>query len=646
MKKWFTSKEVRKITFVIFILCMAVITQIIGFKYLNKKLYTISLENGTQQIEELSLYVEKNFQLKLEQYIHILKTTELQLEKEENIFTPDVIIKIKEMRDNSDFKFVGISDLNGKGKNASGNDYDISYEHLRENIENDEVYISNVLRYEDEPLLFIAVPLKINNKISGIFWGKLPLKKIMWISDLNNNTYKSFHIIDDEGCFLFSSNSKYIFYESMDTNVQTIWERLDDCQYQKEYSAQEIKEKVKNGESGRFYCEIEGQGKYVSFRPLKINNWYLFSVQISNELIDYLKQAHKIVTNFFVTLSITLLIIFCVIYNVIYSMYRNTEKQYQELQTINGMFQAILEKNNNIPFAVDTKLKQVILYEYPQKGTVRHYSFADIHPNILLKSGALDTENFKEYKKLYQNVMIYGKSYKSTVLFARVNGIKQWIRLTFLSNFQNDMGQIIGVMEGYNEQKEKEIQIENHLDAIKKIEEKSQTDFLTKLYNRETFIEKVQIAIENNKNNMQICAFLILDLDHFKEVNDCMGHAMGDMVLQETAKKIQNFFRKEDIVARLGGDEFIIFAQNIRDIHAFETRITELNNLLCATYQKDGKIVKVSSSIGIVLTDTNHIDFDTLYEKADQALYRVKESGRNSYQLYYKNNDNNRQLNQ
>lgn len=115
-----------------------------------------------------------------------------------------------------------------------------------------------------------------------------------------------------------------------------------------------------------------------------------------------------------------------------------------------------------------------------------------------------------------------------------------------------------------------------------------------------------------------------------------MGHGMGDFVLQKTANTLCNFFRKDDIVGRLGGDEFMIFAQNIRNLTAFEQRIYELNHLLCKTYHKDGKSVSISASIGIMLTDETHRTFQALYEKADQALYQVKQAGRNGYRFYQK----------
>ena len=167
----------------------------------------------------------------------------------------------------------------------------------------------------------------------------------------------------------------------------------------------------------------------------------------------------------------------------------------------------------------------------------------------------------------------------------------------------------------------------------RKSRKKSQIDFLTKLYNREAFIEKLETALEQDWESQQTSALLILDLDHFKEVNDCMGHGMGDIVLQKTADTLQSFFRMNDLVGRLGGDEFVVFARNIRNIPAFEQRIKELNRLLCKVYYKGNQQVEVSASIGIVLTGKNRSSFQTLYEKADKALYRVKQANRNGYQI-------------
>ncbi len=162
---------------------------------------------------------------------------------------------------------------------------------------------------------------------------------------------------------------------------------------------------------------------------------------------------------------------------------------------------------------------------------------------------------------------------------------------------------------------------------------------MTKLYNREAFIRRMNAMTGSVDQKTQYGALLIIDIDYFKKINDNMGHKTGDMLLKEVADTLYCFFRSEDIVGRLGGDEFVVFVKNIQEISLFEKRISDLNGLLNKCYHKDGKYIEISASIGIALTDEDGRTFDILYERADQALYKVKESGRNGYRIAEKSKD-------
>ena len=595
----------------------------------------MSLEHLTSQVDELSIYVEKNLQVELEHYIHILEVAKLQLEREEDV-RQNIVQRLQEIQEIADFKMTGASDLNGIGLDVTGNAHNILYKNLHEHMVKEEVYISNVLKSEGETLIFIAVPLKVQNQISGILWGKVLLKDIVDNIEFPDDSYKYFQIIDDKGNYLLASKSKFALHNNPKFSEPNIWNELKKYQYTDGMSAQKVYDSVQRGEKGNFYFEGDGQGRYASYRPLQINSWYLFSIQVEDGLHTYVNYTRKLIIHFFVLLTIGLLVIFGVIYNLIYTMYKNITKQHYEMQTINAMLQATLQKTNNIPFTIERKTKQVILYGYPTKDVVQYCSFADMHPENMLKKGIIDKEHLEKYQILYKNLIVQGNKCDPVILYVQMKDRKEWLRVSIISDVQSSLEPMIGVLEGYNEHKQKDMQIESHLDDIKKIEKKSQIDFLTKLYNRETFIEKLESALEQNHKNQQIGAFLILDLDHFKEVNDCMGHGMGDIVLQKTADILQTFFRNEDIIGRLGGDEFIVFAQNIKDIPAFEQRIKNLNDLLCKTYSKDGRSIQVSASIGIKLTNAEDFTFNAVYEKADEALYQVKQAGRNGYQIYSK----------
>ena len=164
------------------------------------------------------------------------------------------------------------------------------------------------------------------------------------------------------------------------------------------------------------------------------------------------------------------------------------------------------------------------------------------------------------------------------------------------------------------------------------LEQQAVFDALTQVYNRSAGIRKISTALETMQPE-DISAFLILDLDNFKQVNDCLGHMMGDQVLIEVARIMKTHFRNYDVICRLGGDEFIVFVQRL-PIEALDKIIKSLLRKLMLTYGAEGKEVAISASVGAALAPVHGTDFSQLYEKADSALYQVKNSSKNDYMLY------------
>ncbi|MCX8030825.1 MAG: diguanylate cyclase [Thermodesulfovibrionales bacterium] len=165
--------------------------------------------------------------------------------------------------------------------------------------------------------------------------------------------------------------------------------------------------------------------------------------------------------------------------------------------------------------------------------------------------------------------------------------------------------------------------ISEHINEKKQLQYLSETDELTGLYNRRAFIKVLQKMISNHNRNFLSLA--ILDIDHFKKINDNFGHNIGDEVLIEFAKFLRNQLRENEIIGRLGGEEFGIVLPVKKDLayKICERLRTKLNNQLFSS-----KGLKISASIGLV--DNQRINkFEDLYKIADQCLYNAKKQGRN-----------------
>lgn len=161
-------------------------------------------------------------------------------------------------------------------------------------------------------------------------------------------------------------------------------------------------------------------------------------------------------------------------------------------------------------------------------------------------------------------------------------------------------------------------------------------DPLTELPNRRRFRDHLeQNAAMSDHRNLSL-ALLLIDLDQFKEVNDTLGHDIGDLLLKEAARRISACVRETDMVARLGGDEFIVVLSYLADSSYIEDCSRRIIQKLAEPFHLNSQVVYVTASIGITLYPADASDIDTLMKNADQAMYVAKSKGRNRYSYFTK----------
>ncbi|MEG0403418.1 MAG: diguanylate cyclase [Anaerorhabdus sp.] len=163
---------------------------------------------------------------------------------------------------------------------------------------------------------------------------------------------------------------------------------------------------------------------------------------------------------------------------------------------------------------------------------------------------------------------------------------------------------------------------------------KAERDALTGFYNKVTVEEKISALLTTSDIKVGKHAFLMLDLDYFKDINDHFGHAFGDAFLSEMASKTKGLFREDDILGRVGGDEFVVFMRNVENERTITNKAKELCSLLTETYTQSEVVYRVSVSIGISLYPSDGKTYAELYHNADTALYYAKEHGRDQFAFY------------
>jgi diguanylate cyclase (GGDEF)-like protein/PAS domain S-box-containing protein len=161
-------------------------------------------------------------------------------------------------------------------------------------------------------------------------------------------------------------------------------------------------------------------------------------------------------------------------------------------------------------------------------------------------------------------------------------------------------------------------------------------DALTGLPNRLLFNARLGHALERARREGGLVAVLFFDLDHFKNINDSLGHPAGDRLLQAVTTRLLDSVREEDTVARLGGDEFTLLLEELRESMDAATVAEKAINALARPFDLDGHEAYVTASVGISLFPNDGQDVTTLLKNADSALYQAKEHGRNKYHFYTK----------
>lgn len=177
-------------------------------------------------------------------------------------------------------------------------------------------------------------------------------------------------------------------------------------------------------------------------------------------------------------------------------------------------------------------------------------------------------------------------------------------------------------------------------------------DSLTRLPNRTLFRDRLAHAIVRARRHEQLAALMFLDLDRFKMINDSLGHAMGDLLLQAVAQRLSETLRATDTVtryvkneplpgnnmnatiSRLGGDEFTVILEELNHVNDAATAAQKIIQSMAAPFELNGHVIYITTSIGITLFPLDDGDIDILINHADVAMYRSKQSGRNDYHFY------------
>jgi len=200
----------------------------------------------------------------------------------------------------------------------------------------------------------------------------------------------------------------------------------------------------------------------------------------------------------------------------------------------------------------------------------------------------------------------------------------EWLNIAEVRDGRDQLTHYVAVFSDITSRKEDE----------ERLSYQANHDPLTRLPNRTLFLERLSRALTRAHRNHSIVTLLFIDLDHFKQVNDTLGHLAGDCLLQQVADRLSSCVRQGDTIARLAGDEFTVILEDITEARDSAVVAQKILSLMAEPFDLQGHEARISSSIGVALYPTDAEDTQTLIKLADAAMYQAKNQGRNACRFH------------
>ncbi|MGL5151362.1 MAG: diguanylate cyclase domain-containing protein [Clostridium sp.] len=411
-------------------------------------------------------------------------------------------------------------------------------------------------------------------------------------------------VIDNYGNLIMSKgkNANYTSLENILLNIED-----------EKNSISKIKSDIALNLSGELTVNIFNEDSLVSYEPVGINNWYI----IMSSPLSVINSKSSQLTTVTFSLLLKIVVIIIVLWTYFYVTQRK-EKQKLKLseethKIVVNQAECIIFEHNYITGEINHSDRYFELFNEEFIKTNFPYSY--------IKEGIIHEDDGNELIKYFNNTSLHNGL---EVRIRNNYGEYIWCKIKMEPVYDefNKQLKLIGSIQSINEQKQKELEL------IKR----SMNDSLTNLYNKGA----TELLITNfiaNYGQENKHAFIIVDLDNFKKINDTKGHMYGDEILRKVSSSLSESFTNSSIIGRIGGDEFVVFIKNIESFKNAEL----YGERICEVFRKhsnDGYMV--SGSVGIAISPDSGQTFFELYKNADIALYEAKKQGKDRYNIYRK----------
>ena len=581
------------------------------------RLFNKSIQNITE-IQQLYTQMIGN---KFEDQFSMLESQAKYFEEGNRTEEEKLESVLKFSKSAGEFKKLALINSDGTGIDFSGRPVPNIRNRIyfREAVESSKRTVSDQIELDSnlKPVLTLLYPVK--NRTDLFIYGTISydiLRKMFDVPIFSGKSYS--YIVNKEGnIVLCNKDKKKALY-----NIN-FYEYIKSVSSTKNNILQKMKADIQQDRTGWCICTGPEAEKLFSYTPLGINGWSLVMVLP----LSYIsKQQMEISILVFIVIAVIGLMLMIIIL-LVYLMLRHNsiiEKDNERLITVNNQTQTLCFEFDIIKDIIDFSGETKFILGTDKKQLpaefVRTEHFKRIHPddgNIL----SCLNESRAQKKDGYTAEFRY-KGYDNEYFWCRLSG----------SNVYAEDGspvKFIGSISNVNSQVIHEL----------KLKELAELDKLTKLLNKTSIESKIKKYLKESVNG-KLCAFIIIDLDNFKSINDYLGHMMGDMAIKDAAKKLSLVFSEKDYIGRFGGDEFCVlmrFSEYFTKdsvIKVLKEKGESLCNIIQEDYFNEDSTVSVSASIGMSIYPYDGLSYEDLFNCADSALYDVKKSGKNSFKIY------------
>lgn len=523
-----------------------------------------------------------------------------------------------------DFQRFGLADLEGNSWVSNGAYLDVSEQtYFKNALEKKYTITDNKYSQviENNPIFIISVPiLDGEEQVRGVLYGVVEVDKFQLHQDMDGEEQK-YRVVTRNGDYILRGNPDFFHFDS-----DNLFENISNITMSQ--TVDQLKERMQKGEAFLDEFSMDGVGYVIYFSPLNINDWYSITVLEQSRILDYIrKMSGKDIYTIMIKVIASVALLCGVIILFLMKEKKDALHMYQQMKVNDEMLRAAIGKSDALILIYDLKTRQLRCLNPECVEKLSLPEVIENAPERILQFLPGGEGSRRQIQDLFSSL----EELRGTQVFQLVfeEGEKRYhyqIRISALLDEENQVFQCVGLAENITEQlvMRQEIEI---------FRQKAGTDYLTGLYNRGKGTELITELLNEMDTETESHAFIILDLDNFKGLNDTLGHQTGDAALQDVASILQRHFRNYDIICRLAGDEFVVLINNIPE-EVVQKNLEILLKKMNLCYQNGEAEFQISASAGAAMAPSDGRDFQTLYQKADEALYAAKKKGKQTAVIY------------